>query len=81
MADHNLMVLVVDKYTRKVIDCEELNYSWKLDELITRHDLDKVDLIIRERINTKPVAVADASDVNTEVENPPVITEDEDVPF
>lgn len=80
MSDHNLMILVVDRHTRRVIDCQELTYSWKLDEVIARHDLNKVDLVLRERTETKPTAVAD-SHVDTSTENPIPVTEDEDVPF
>jgi hypothetical protein len=74
------MILVVDRSSRRVIDCQELTYNWKLDEVIERHDLDKVDLVLRERQETKPTAVAD-SFVNTEVEAPKPIDVDEDIPF
>lgn len=80
MSDYNLMILVVDRSSRRVIDCQELTYNWKLDEVIERHDLDKVDLVLRERQETKPTAVAD-SFVNTEVEAPKPIDVDEDIPF
>jgi hypothetical protein len=74
------MILVVDRSSRRVIDCQELTFNWKLDEVIERHDLDKVDLVLRERQETKPTAVAD-SFVTTEVEAPKQIDVDEDIPF
>jgi hypothetical protein len=80
MADFALMILVVDRNTRRVVDCESLDYSWKMDEVVKRHDLDKVDLVIRERQVTKPTAIAD-SFVETDVETPRTIREDEDIPF
>lgn len=81
MGEYNLMLLVVDRNSRRVLDCENLEYSWRLDEVVKRHDLNKVDLVLRERTETAPFRVSEVEVVNTDVETPQPVAEDEDIPF
>ena len=56
------MVLVVDRKTRRVIDCTQLNYSWDLDNLVERHDFTKVELIVRQWSSTKPAKIEEEAE-------------------
>lgn len=80
MAEYpNLMVLVVDKVTRRVIDCAQIKYSWDLDEIVGRHDFRNVDLVMRQWSSTKPPVVEEVEEPVTDA--PVADTTDEDIPF
>lgn len=55
--EQQLMALVVDKQTRRVIDCVSVSYSWDFDRVFDRHDFAKVEVIIRQCSSTKPKVV------------------------
>jgi hypothetical protein len=77
-SDNPVMALVVERESRRVIDCAKLSYSWSIDELLANHDLDKVDVVLRSPTLSQ--------NIPTEVEEPPAPTisspaDDDDVPF
>lgn len=73
------IALAICKETRQVIDCERVAYSFYIDALLDRHDLSKVDIVIRQ-----PTRTVTSSEPDFKVEEAPPTTpqlEDEDIPF
>lgn len=68
-SDNPIMALVVERDSRRIIDCKQIAYTWDMDSLLERHDMSRVDIVWRAPERTQPVAP---------VEAPPV---DDDIPF
>lgn len=81
------MIIVVNRRTRQVLDAARLEYSWDLDKLVKEHDLDQVDIILRNRTSTVvPKAVPEDTEEPLEAPSADIsplagIGPDDDVPF
>lgn len=80
--ENPVFVVVVDIATRKVIDAQRFTYGPYLDDVITRHDLSKVDIVLRGAQST--VLPPEESNVVEAPEEPSPqysTTLDDDIPF
>lgn len=78
-ANNPIMCLVVEKASRKIIDCERIEYYYSINTLFARHDLRKVEIIIRSPEDSETPLEA-IEPVQAEVE-PAAELDDSDVPF
>lgn len=91
------MILVINRRTGRVLDASSLEYSWRLDDIIQRHDLNIVDILIRKPTRTAALVLTDneqleneSADIKEAPKEPsadiaetfrPQADPDEDVPF
>lgn len=87
-----IMFLVVDRWTGRVFDASKVKaeYSWSIrdaiETMISDHDLNTVDILIR--YPTRTAASRDVEPGEEEMQQPPTVetatptaTADDDVPF
>lgn len=73
-----VIALVVDRFTRRVIDSERFAYSYGLTSIFTRHDLSKVDIVFRSPESSNVTTDVAPEDDEPIMESPPT---DDDIPF